>query len=134
MHPEHRLAALQALTRSDVTPEPIVAPWEEAPFELLAPWLQQFRPTGRRADDPNAKSVAECLAAASRGLGVYCVPDSVPRFYSRPDIVFRPVADVAPGQVAVVWHRETRNPAVAPFVEIARGVVAAALQTQSDSF
>ena len=138
MPPGHHLASLQALTASDVTPEPIVAPWEDVPFSLLAPWLGRFRPDGRRPDDPNGTSNDECLATASRGLAVYCVPDSVARFYSRPDIVFRPVVDVAPGQVAVVWHREMRNPAVEQFVEITRAAVAVAAAsdplTQSDSF
>ncbi len=124
MHLEHRLASRPTLTRSDVTPEPIVAPWDEVPFEVLAPWLEQFRPAGRRPDDPNGKGLAECLSIASRGVAVYCVPDSVPRYHSRPDLVFRRVVDATPGQVAVVWHRETQNPVVASFVEIARATVA----------
>ena len=31
--------------------------------------------------------------------------------------------DVTPAQVAVAWHRETRNPGVASFVEVTRKVV-----------
>lgn len=121
--PEHRLASRPTLTRSDVTPEPIVAPWDEVPFEVLVPWLEQFRPAGRRPDDPNAKGLAECLNVASRGLAVYCVPDSVPRYHSRPDVVFRHVVDATPGHAVVVWHRELRNAAAHSFVEIARAAV-----------
>ena len=137
MHLGHRLATRPTLTRSDVTPEPIVAPWDEVPFEILAPWLEQFRPAGRRPDDPNGKGLAECLSIASQGAAVYCVPDSVPRYHARPDLVFLPVADATPGHVAVVWHRETRNPAVASFVDIAREVVGGSDRSagiQSDGF
>jgi DNA-binding transcriptional LysR family regulator len=66
--------------------------------------------------------LAECLAIASHGLGVYCVPDSVPRFYSRPDLVFRSVVDATPAQVVVIGRRDAQNPAVGSFFEIARAV------------
>ena len=137
MHLGHRLATRPTLTRRDVTPEPIVAPWDEVPFEILAPWLEQFRPAGRRPGDPNGRGLAECLNIASQGVALYCVPDSVSRYYSRPDLVFRPVVDATPGHVGVVWHREPRNPSVASFVGIVRAVVGAAegsAAIQSDGF
>jgi DNA-binding transcriptional LysR family regulator len=64
----------------------------------------------------------ECLSFVSRGIAVYCVPESAQRVYQRPDVVFRPIMDVAPAQVALAWHREARNPAVASFVEVTRAV------------
>lgn len=133
VHPEHPLAALPVPEPSDVAPQPIVAPWDDVPPLLLEPWVGPVRPEGRRPGDPSGTSVDECLAAASRGLAVYCVPDSVARYYPRPDVAFRPIAGVPPGQVAVVWRRDTDHPAVASFVEVARDAVAAA-EIQNDSF
>ena len=123
MHPEHPLAAKPALTASDLESEPIVAPWDHLPQEILDFWFTPFRQKGRLAEDPNARSADECLSFVSRGIALYCVPESVQRFYPRPDVVFRPIMDVTPAQVVLAWHRETRNPAVTSFVEIARKVV-----------
>jgi hypothetical protein len=58
-----------------------------------------------------------------RGLAVYCVPESVERFYGRPDVVFRPLLGVDLAGTALVWHRESESPAVASFVEATRAVV-----------
>ena len=123
MHPEHPLAAKPVVTASELESEPIVAPWDHLPEEMLAFWFTPFRPGGRRVDDPNAKSADECLSFVSRGIALYCVPESVQRYYPRPDIVFRPIMDVEPAQVVLAWHRETRNPAVASLVRLARTVV-----------
>ncbi|MCC6224684.1 MAG: LysR family transcriptional regulator [Thermoleophilia bacterium] len=130
---DHPLAALAAPGAADVAAGPIVAPWDGVPFGLLEPWVGPFRPGGRRPGDPNGTSVDECLAVASHGLAAYLVPDSVARYYARPGVVFRPVAGVAPGQVAVVRRRDVANPAVAGFVEVARSEAAAA-EIQNDSF
>jgi DNA-binding transcriptional LysR family regulator len=123
MHPEHPLAGKRALTASDLESEPIVAPWDHLPEEMLDFWFTPFRNSGRLPADPNAKSADECLSFVSRGIALYCVPESVQRFYPRPDVVFRPIMDVAPAQVVLAWNREARNPAVASFVELARRVV-----------
>ncbi len=124
MHPEHRLAALPSVSAADLVDEPLVAPWNHFPPEFLAAWFGEFRPSGRRPGDPEAMSVDESLAFASRGLAVYCVPESASRFYPRPDVAFRPIIDVEPARVALAWRRDASSPAVAAFVETARGVLA----------
>lgn len=123
MHPDHRLAAQPALSASDLLHEPIVAPWDHFPPEFLAAWFGEFRPHGRRPGDRYALSVDESLTFASRGLALYCVPESVSRFYARPDLTFRPIIDVDPARVAIAWRTDTANPAVSEFVETARSVV-----------
>jgi DNA-binding transcriptional LysR family regulator len=123
MHPDHPLAGKRALNAGDLESEPIVAPWDHLPEEMVDFWFTPFRTGGRLPEDPNARSADECLSFVSRGIAVYCVPESVQRFYQRPDVVFRPIMDVAPAQVVLAWHREARNPAVASFVEVTRTVV-----------
>ena len=99
--------------------------------------LARFAPR----DDAQATRTRWVLPNASRPrvaeLGVYCVPDSVPSFYSRPDLVFRAVIDATPSEVVLVRRRDAENPAVASFVEITRDVATAretVVAIQSDSF
>jgi DNA-binding transcriptional LysR family regulator len=123
MHPEHRLAEQDDVCPEDLEAAPIVSSWEHYSPATLAYWLAPFR-TERTSIDLHATSVDECLALVARGLAVYVVPESAQRFYGRPNVVYRPLAGVEPASVALVWHRETQNAAVASFVEVARKLVA----------
>jgi DNA-binding transcriptional LysR family regulator len=128
MHPEHRLAAQQEARAEDLESEPIVAPWEHYTPATVEYWLGPFR-EGRAEIDLDGKSVDECLSLVVRGLAVFVVPESVERFYGRPDVVYRPLVGVEPASVALVWHRQTQNAAVASFVAVTRQVLAdAAIQ------
>jgi DNA-binding transcriptional LysR family regulator len=121
MRPEHPLASQENVRPAELESVPIVAPWEHYSPETVAYWLGPFR-RERTAIDLNATSVDECLSLVARGLAVYVVPESVQRFYGRPDIVYRPLTGVEPASVALVWHRETQNATVASFVEVTREV------------
>ncbi len=99
-----------------------MAPWTHLPAELLAAWFREFRPNGRRPGDRDAMSMDESFAFVSRGVALYCVPESVSRFYARPDVMFRPIIDVHPVRVAVAWRTDTAHPEVAAFVDVARSV------------
>ena len=123
MHPDHRLAHREEVHPTDLETEPIVAPWEHYSPPTIAYWLGPFR-EHRAEIDLDGKSVDECLSLVARGLAVYVVPESVQRFYGRPDVVYRPLVGVEPASVALVWHRHTQNAAVASFVELARQVLA----------
>jgi DNA-binding transcriptional LysR family regulator len=121
--PDHRFASRAAVAVRDLEDEPIVVPWEQSPDELLAYWLEPFRPGGRRrANDPNGKDHDECLVIAGRGIAAYTVPGSVTRFNPRPDIVYRPVLGAPPKVNGLAWRPDARNPAVESFLGIAREV------------
>jgi DNA-binding transcriptional LysR family regulator len=122
MHPEHRLAAKPAVASEDLVDEPIVAPWDRYSDETLWFWLGPFR-EARKESDFYAESLDECMNYVIRGLAVYCVPESVERFYGRPDVVFRPLLGVESAGTALVWHRASENPAVANFVRVTRKVL-----------
>jgi len=122
---ENPLAEKAELAPSDLYEQPIVAPWEHMPAEMLEFWMGTLRPYGRLRDDPNAKGIDECFSFVTRGVAAFCVPESVERFYVRPGVVFRPIADVAPAEIHLAWRRESRNRAVPRFVELARAVIAA---------
>ena len=128
MHPEHPLSSKRAIDPDDLVEEPIVAPWHRYTRETTTAWLGPFR-DARRDFDCFAESIDECMGFVSRGLAVFCVPESVERFYGRPDVVFRPLLGVEPAGIVLVWHRESESPAVASFVEITRQVVRAGAET-----
>jgi DNA-binding transcriptional LysR family regulator len=123
MHPEHRLASKSVVDVADLVDEPIVAPWDHYSPETIAHWLAPFR-QARKPGDLFAESLDECMNFVIRGLAVYCVPESVERFYGRPDVAFRPLRGAEPAAVALAWHREAQNPAVPRFVEVTRTVLA----------
>jgi DNA-binding transcriptional LysR family regulator len=129
----HRLARLDEVPTRELESEPIVGPWGDVPEEMLAFWYEPFRPDGRRVDDLYAKTVDESLSFVARGLAVYCVPESIERFYPRPEVVFRPIAGVEPAQIVVVWRRDAQSTAVESFVQVTRSVVAERDAIQSDS-
>ena len=122
MHPGHRLAAQRAVEPDDLVDEPIISPWGRYSPETLAYWFAPFRKR-RKEFDLDAESVDNSMNLVSLGVGVYCVPESVERFYGRPDVVFRPLIGVEPAGIALAWRRDTENQAVAKFVEVARAVV-----------
>jgi DNA-binding transcriptional LysR family regulator len=122
MHPEHRLASKPAIAPEDLVDEPIVAPWDRYSPETVTFWLTPFREV-RKDHDIFAESLDECMNFVIRGLAVYCVPESVERFYGRPDVIFRPLLGVVPAGVALVWHRRSENAALASFVEVTRRVL-----------
>jgi DNA-binding transcriptional LysR family regulator len=120
---DHPFAEKDEVRARDVAAEPIVAPWDHYPAEFVAEWLADFRPEGRRADDPNAMSIEECMSFVIRGVALWVVPESVPRFYPRPEVAFVPIADVAPARIALAWRSEAPTPTVAAFVETAKTVL-----------
>ena len=84
----------------------------------------------RRID--RLREVADPIGARALPLDV-TRPESVERFYPRPQVVFRPIAGVEPAQSVLVWHRDAQNPAVESFVDVTRAVVAERAAIQNDS-
>lgn len=65
------------------------------------------------------------LTAIANGSGVALVPESAARYYARPGITYRPVTDISPSQVGVVWlPTSDTNPVVQDFVKCCLEVVA----------
>jgi DNA-binding transcriptional LysR family regulator len=57
------------------------------------------------------------LGAIAHGRGVALAPASAARFYTRPDVVYRPVDGVGPSRVGVAWApRDDADPVVGDFV------------------
>ena len=65
--------------------------------------------------DPNA------IDLAVGGAGVLAVPQSVAREQSRRDLVYRPIADGTPTQIALAWPLEHPSELIEDFIGIVRG-------------
>jgi len=119
-HVEHALAAQDAVSIMDLLDEP-------TPYTSRAPrfwrdwWAVNPRPDGSEPiwarDNDN---VEEMLEQVSDGSSVAIVPESMTRYYARPDIAWRRIADVDPLRVAIAWRVHERAPLVHAFVALVR--------------
>ena len=80
------------------------------------------RPGPDDLDPPQQLDLAQIFNLVELGQLVWFPPTSVARRHVRPDIVYRPVADLEPTTLAVVWPTQARSPAVAAFVRAAMAV------------
>ena len=102
----HRLAAREAVTIGDLDGEPVV-PFDNAPAHHV----------GRLSEISGGRTVEEKLEAVALGHGLALVPASAAEYYQRADVVYRPVADAPPYQVALAVAAGQRSrPEVESFI------------------
>lgn len=70
------------------------------------------------------RGVEEKLEYVAAGQGIILLPLSATRHYTRPDIVYVPVADAAPDEVLLAIENSRRSRLIAAFVAAARSVAA----------
>jgi DNA-binding transcriptional LysR family regulator len=123
---EHRLARRKALQLADLLDEPFVALPEEA-GPLRDYWLALDEREGRPAQiGAEAATPDEAFEAVATGHGVVLIAEGNTTIYARPGIVYRPVIDLTPCQLAVAWRRGDRRAAVRELVSVATEVTASA--------
>jgi DNA-binding transcriptional LysR family regulator len=74
---------------------------------------------------PPAYAVEEKLEHVASGRGVVVLPLSTARFYTRPDVVWARIADIAPNRVSLAWKSSRRDPMIAEFAALAEEFPAA---------
>jgi DNA-binding transcriptional LysR family regulator len=106
---EHVIGAVDELTLDDLADE-----------QLVRPHASGWTPTAEQLDWPpmSEKDAIETVAA---GTGVVVVPMSVARLFQRKDVVSRPVTDLEPTTIALVWRRDRDDEVTQAFVGVARG-------------
>ncbi len=106
---EHFVAAADEVGLDDLVDEQLVRPHASGwtPGAEQQPW-----PT------MTEKDAVETVAA---GTGVVLVPMSVARLYSRKDVVQRPVTDLSPTKIGLVWLVDNEDERVTAFIGIVRG-------------
>jgi DNA-binding transcriptional LysR family regulator len=69
--------------------------------------------------DPPSYAVEEKLEHVASGRGVVVLPLSTARFYTRPDVVWTRITDIAPNRVGLAWESTRRDPLIAEFAALA---------------
>lgn len=107
---EHFLAAAEeSVTTDDLSDE-----------QLVRPHASGWRPRAEQLAWPEMteKDAIETVAA---GTGVVIVPMAVARLFQRKDVVTRPVTDLDPTQIALVWLIDSDDEVTQEFVGVVRG-------------
>jgi DNA-binding transcriptional LysR family regulator len=121
----HRLARRKTLRMADLLNEPFVALPEEA-----GPLRDYWLALDERDRPPRIGAVAatpdEAFEAVATGHGVVLIAEGNTTVYGRPGIVYRPVFDLEPCELAVAWRRGDRRAAVRELVNAAVEAVARA--------
>lgn len=107
---DHRLAGRHEVEIGELLDDPIVC----APV-TAGPWRDYWLAMDARGNrPPTIAAVAATYEAETtsiaRGLGISFTTSSVARFYDRPGIVYVPIVDRPPSQVALAWHPGTLSP------------------------
>ncbi|MFG1812769.1 LysR family transcriptional regulator [Kribbella sp. NPDC049174] len=111
----HELAARDVLSPNDLAGIP--APrWSGAGDADQNYWSAH---PGRPVDGPIIQDASQLLEVVAFGQAAALVPTSLARSNQRPDVVYRPVRDVAPYQMMLVWPAGSRSPWIARFLECA---------------
>ena len=107
----HPLAVHAEVPFAHLLAEPFVAlPASAGPMRAF--WLaDEQRPAPARIG-AEAATAEEAFEAVAAGVGVVLVSAGNADLYRRDDLVFRPVPDLPPSELAVVWRREDTREAV----------------------
>jgi DNA-binding transcriptional LysR family regulator len=106
---EHVVGAVDEVELADLADE-----------QLVRPHASGWMPAADQLDWPpmSEKDAIETVAA---GTGVVIVPMSVARLHHRKDVVTRPVVDLEPTTIALVWLRDRDDDVTQAFVGVVRG-------------
>ena len=107
----HRLAGKEEVTEADLAGEPLV-------------WDADTSTQPTRRPHPNAgylvRGLDETLEHVAAGRGISFLARSATVFYSRPDVVYLPVPDMAPDQVCLAMAASHHSPMAEDFFAAAQ--------------
>jgi DNA-binding transcriptional LysR family regulator len=106
---DHLVAAAESVTLDDLVDE-----------QLVRPHASGWRPTEPQLAWPPITE-REAVETVAAGTGVVILPMSVARLYHRKDVVHRPVDDLPPSTIALVWLRERDDDVIQAFVGVVKG-------------
>ena len=73
---------------------------------------------------PTNDNVEEMLEQVAEGAAICFAPQSMARYYARPDLRWVELSDVEPLQVALAWVAGSSDPLVAGFAAVVRELAA----------
>jgi len=109
--PGHPLSSRSSLTIADLAEVPVVGPRDGMPEAVVDFWFIDPRPDGSRAVfGPQARTPEECLHLVAAGHGCWIAPASTVTYFAHPRLVWLPLVDAPPNELALIWPRESTNP------------------------
>ncbi|MFB6719156.1 LysR family transcriptional regulator [Kribbella sp. NPDC056345] len=109
--PGHPLTARNSLTIADLADVPVVGPREGMPEAVVSFWFIDPRPDGSRAVfGPEGRTPEECLHLVAAGHGCWIAPASTVTYFAHPRLVWLPLVDAPPNQLALMWAVHNPNP------------------------
>jgi DNA-binding transcriptional LysR family regulator len=113
----HRLAARAEIPFTELIDEPFVAlPAAAGPLRDF--WLALDARSGRPPTiGAEATAADEVLELVSAGVGVALIAEGNAHLYERPGLVFRPVPDLTPAELALAWRRNDPRAVIHTFID-----------------
>lgn len=112
---EHVLAGKESIRMADLAGEHSL----QSP-DLIPEW------SGIAADQPTRLPVMRTVEAklehVAAGRGLVILPQSAAAFYTRPDVTYVPIEDIAPSEIALAWDGARRSTLFDEFADIATDV------------
>jgi DNA-binding transcriptional LysR family regulator len=106
---DHLVAAADEVTTDDLADE-----------QLVLPERSGWQPSVAQLDFP-PMSTKDAVEVAATGAGVVVLPMSLARLHHRKDVVHRPVADLPPTRIGLVWRVQDDGQVHQDFVGVTRG-------------
>jgi DNA-binding transcriptional LysR family regulator len=123
---KHQLAERAELQLSELLDEPFVA-LPPAAGALRDYWLAVDERDGHPVRiGAQAETPDETFEAVAAEQGVALLSAGNAELYARPGIITRPVIDLSPAELAVVWRADDERPIIREFTRSAQQVVTAA--------
>jgi DNA-binding transcriptional LysR family regulator len=115
----HPLAGLPVVSIADLADEPALR-YADASPAFQAAWTIDPRPDGSHPrKGPVVRDMEEIIQYVKAGAGVMFLPTTITKDFPRPDVVYVPISDASPGQVAIAWRNDEASPRVLEFVDTA---------------
>jgi DNA-binding transcriptional LysR family regulator len=121
--PGHPLSGRTSLTIADLADLPVIGPRDNMPEAVVAFWFIDPRPDGSRAVfGPQARTPEECLHLVAAGHGCWIAPASTVTYFAHPRLVWLPLVDAPPNELAIIWLRDNGNPYLPLLLEETRRI------------
>lgn len=110
---EHFVAAADEVALDDLSDEQLVRPLDPGHGS-------DWTPSAAQLAWP-AMSAAEAVETVAAGTGIVVLPQSIARLHHRKDVVARPITDLEPTRIGLVWPIDDPDPDTEVFIGIVRG-------------
>jgi DNA-binding transcriptional LysR family regulator len=115
----HELAGASEVRLADLVPLRLLQPPDAVPEWRDALRSAGIDPEKAAHDRPSVHTVEEKLEQVAALRGVVVLPESTAQFYTRPDVVYRYVADLPPNEVALATEARNAAPEIEALHELA---------------